>query len=99
MAKPKQIFSYLDGRVRILRDGSQFILAEGPEDNEKRGYFTTIGSIFKRIIDDHIGQLTEGELNDIKEMRKLMKRAWGECSRLAESIKDEAALVMKTKPS
>ena len=98
VARTFQIFTFLEGRVRIYRTGGQFVFAEGKpdSDSERRAYLTKLDTVFKRIIDTYIGELPEGEKNDIHAMRKLMKRAWVECEALAEAIKEEAAILTET---
>jgi hypothetical protein len=95
MPKPKEIFVVLDegdegGGISILTDGTQWILVSGND----RSYFTSLESVFKKIIHEHISRIPEEKLEFISQVRELMKRAWAECKSLSESIKAEADAVV-----
>lgn len=97
-AKPKQIFSFADGQINVFYGSSQFILQKGDDENS-RTYWSTPEAVFQKIMKVHIGMLSEGELNGIKEMRKVLKRAWSECKGLADAIREESKLVKSAKSS
>ena len=91
MAKPKRKTVVKIGDAVILGDGVQLII----EEKGVPYYFTSLEAALNRIMGSALYNHSEEGMETIKDMRKLIKRAYGECKKLANAIRADSETVQK----